>query len=136
MSSILLGSEDVTGRDVTLTADSPPIRIVFRSNGARVSGSVENGAGAQVVLVEADQDHYIPGESLRYAVCDGKGRFTLEDVRPTAYFAFAFPFAINVSSGDIMDAVYLKGLGRQAQTVHLSEGETATLNLKTTPWPE
>jgi hypothetical protein len=44
LESILLGNENATGRDVSIGASSPPFRLLFKSNAARVRGSVEDGA--------------------------------------------------------------------------------------------
>ena len=135
LESILLGTENATGRDVYIRANSPPLRVIFRSNAARVQGSVEDGAGAKVVLLEADQEHYIPWQSLRVAACDNDGHFNIEGLRPTAYYALAFKIR-EVHDNATREAIFARGLWREAETLHLSEGETATLQLKVTPWPE
>jgi len=134
LDSILLGTEDVLGRNVFVGPNSPLLRVTFRPNAARVVGSVENGAAAKVVLVEADREHYRPG-SLRVVVCDEDGRFTIEGLRPTSYYVFASA-TFNGSEDATTKAIFAGGLGRQVQTVNLSEGETATLHLNLAPWPE
>jgi hypothetical protein len=88
----------------------------------------------KVVLVEADQEHYRPG-SIRVVVCDNYGRFNIEGLRPASYYAFASR-AFNGSEDAATEAVFAGELGGQAESVHLSEGETATLHLKVTQWPE
>jgi hypothetical protein len=44
LKAIRLGPDDVTGRDVELTAASPEIRFQVAPNAARVTGTVENGS--------------------------------------------------------------------------------------------
>jgi hypothetical protein len=136
LKNILLGTADVTGRDVDLAPGSPPVHFVFVPNAARVTGLVENGAGAKVVLIDPEQSVFVPGQAIAVAICDPDGHFTLESLRPGAWYAFAFATNDNMNTGAIRDAVFVSGLARQAQTLQLKEGETATLNLKISPWPE
>jgi hypothetical protein len=135
LKSILLGTEDVTGRAVDLAPNSPPLRVICKSNAARAVGQVENGAGVKVIFIEAQESNSVPGQSLRVAVCDREGRFAIEGLRPTTYYAFAIAIG-NVESGAMTEIVFTRGLSRLAQTVQLAEGETATVNLKIIPWPE
>jgi hypothetical protein len=135
LGSVLLGSQDVTGRDVTLASDSPRLHVIYKPNAARVRGAVEDGAGVRVVLIEADRDRQIPTQWLRAATCDEQGRFAVEGLRPGLYHAFAFQI-VNVNTGAVQEAVFEKGLVRQGKTISLAEGETATLELRVTPWPE
>jgi hypothetical protein len=135
LKSILLGEEDITGKEVTLAAGSRALRVIFKPNAARMSGVVENGFGVNVAVVEADQEHFT-GSSVRIAVCDIEGRFTVESLRPTTYYAVAFTKSGNLQSAAVREALFSRGLVQRAETVHLSEGETATLKLGITPWPE
>ena len=135
LKSILLGTQDVSGLDVTLLQNSPPIRMIYAPNAAHVRGRVENGAGVKVVLIEADQQHFITGESMRVSVCDREGQFAVDGLRPTTYYALALETSGNMNSGDLTEAVFAGGLGQSVQTVRLAEGDIATLNLAIAPWP-
>lgn len=132
--SIILGLEDVTGKAVNLRPQSPLVKLIYASNAARAWGSVENGAGIKVVLVDASEEEYIPGQDVNVAVCDEQGRFAIEDLRPGTYHAFAFAIA-GVNSGAVKRAVFRLGLSRQAKTVRLGEGSAVRLELKTMPFP-
>ena len=134
LKSILLGEQDVTGRVVDLTPQSPLLKLIYRPNAARALGTVENGAGVKVVLVDAAQDEFVPGQDIRVAVCDERGRFTIEGLRPATYYAFAFAIG-GVNTGAVREAVFLLGLSRQAQTIRLGESETANIELHITPFP-
>lgn len=134
LDSILLGPEDALGGKVFIGPNPPLLRVIFKPNAGRVEGSVENGAGAKVVLVEADKEHYRPA-SLRVVVCDEDGHFTIEGLRPTSYYAFATA-SFNGSEDATSRAIFAGELGRQAQTLSLSEGETANLHLSLTTWPQ
>ncbi len=133
---ILLGERDVTGRDIELTAASPPLRYQFAENAARASGDVADGAGVKVVMIETDPEVFVPGSSLRVAVADAEGRFTLDGLRPGAWYAFAFATFDNMNVAAIRDRVFQGGLSRSAETIHLKEGEAASLHLKISPWAE
>ena len=135
LSCIMLGTQDVTGQDIHLAPDSPPLRLIYKPNAARVQGSVENGAGMKVILIQADRERAVPGQSLLVAECDREGRFAIEGLRPTTWYAFAVD-AVNVESGAVEEAVFSRGWDRRSQTLRLQEGETMTLGLKVTPWPD
>jgi hypothetical protein len=136
LKSVLLDNHDVMGRDVSLDRAVSPLRVVYKSNAARVHGTVEDGAGVMVALIDADQERFDPFQSLRVTGCDGEGRFNFEGLYPATYFAFAFVPNGNVESGAVKDAVFTLGVRQQAQTVRLGEGDTATLNLNIVTWPE
>lgn len=135
LDSILLGAEDATGRDLYIGSNVAPLRLIFKSPAARVQGSVENGAGVRAILVEADQQHQIPGQSIRGAICDKDGRFNMESLRPGTYYALASR-TWDGSSGILTEAIFGGELRDQVETIHVSEGETATLSLKIAPWPQ
>jgi hypothetical protein len=135
LDSILLGAEDATGKDVYIGSNLAPLRLIFKSPSARAQGSVENGAGVRAILVEADQEHQITGQSIRSAICDKDGSFNIEGLRPGSYYAFASR-TWDGSSGILTETLFNGELENQAETIHVSEGETATLNLKATSWPQ
>jgi len=144
LKSLQLGTRDVTGEDVELTRESPSLRVILKSNAASVRGTVEDGAWAKVVLIRAGQEGFIPFVSMRVAVCDEKGRFSIDNLRPTVYYAFAFmtdevpqPYSRSIVPHDtVTETLFTRDLRSQAQTVHLGEGEKATLDLRVTPWHE
>ncbi|MGP0018439.1 MAG: collagen binding domain-containing protein [Candidatus Sulfotelmatobacter sp.] len=135
LDSILLGAEDATGKDIYIGSNLAPLRLIFKSPSARAQGSVENGVGVRAILVDADREHQIPGQSIRSAICDKDGRFNIEGLRPGSYYAFASR-TWDGSSGILTEALFSGELENQVETIHVSESETATLNLKATFWPQ
>ncbi len=135
LASITHGTRDAAGRDIELAPGSPPLRAIFKPNAPRATGTVENGAGLKVVFIEADRESAFRGVFLRAAVCDAEGRFQLESLRPTTYYVFAFAIG-NVESGAVWEKIFTLGLWKQARSITLAEGATATLNLTMTPWPD
>jgi hypothetical protein len=136
LKAIRLGPDDVSGRDVELTASSPEIRFQIAPNAARVAGTVENGAGVKVVLISTEQEVFIPGPSIAVEVCDEQGRFHFDALRPGSYHAFAFDTSDNMNTDAIRELVFRRGLARQAEVHHLREGETTNLKLRISPWFE
>lgn len=103
--AVYLGEEEITGREVELTPSSPPLRVVMTPNAARVTGTVENGGSARVVMSHDD------GTETRVARCDDAGRFVFEGVRPGGWRVEA-------------------GLEPAVESVRLREGEVVNLRLR------
>ena len=130
--SIKLGEQEVLGREVELTAASPPIRVTYKPNAARVRGTVEKCEGATVVLIPQDEA-FIDDQFIRHSQCDATGKFEVGGLRPGDYYAYAFD---RIDGWALNDAVFMRGLAARAARVHLGPGELASLELKVTPWPE
>jgi hypothetical protein len=124
--SILLGERNVLGRDVELMEGVPPIRIVYKQDGAKVRGTVNGGAGATVVLVpELSSPDY-----WRSAKCDEQGRFEIRDLRPGYYFTLAVrrPSALQ-------DAGFVGLVERQGTRLRVDSSQVVTEDLQLTSWP-
>jgi hypothetical protein len=52
------------------------------------------------------------------------------------FHAFAFDTSDNMNTGALRALVFKRGLARQAEVIHLREGETANLKLRISPWVE
>jgi len=130
--SVKLGEQEVLGREVELTAGSPPIRVIYKPNAARVRGGVEKCEGATVVLIPQD-DAFLDDQFIRKSPCDAAGKFDVGGLRPGDYHAFAFDRA---DYWALLDPAFVHTLLPRAEKVHLEPGETASLDLKVTTWPE
>ncbi len=130
--SIWLGDSNVTGQEVDLSASSPPVRVVYQANAARVRGTVESGAGSVVYLLPQDES-LLSTPFIRSVPCDAAGRFELGSVRPGDYYVFAFD---RVEFAALTDAEFVRAIAPQAATLHVDAGEIGSVNLKVTPWPE
>ena len=126
LASVVLGEHEVLAQTVDLVSGSLPLRIVYRSNGGAVRGTVEDCAGAEVLLVPQD-----PGlrqvEFVRRATCNEGGRYQIAQVRPGDYFAFAFDDAPVT-----LDAIsrIAQALVNQAVNVTVRPGEAISADLK------
>ena len=126
LASILYGDRDVLGQDVELMDAGRPIRIVYKQNGGRVRGTVEDAAGATVVLLpeESSADYW---QSARI---DSQGRFEIADLRPGNYFAIAVQ-----RSAALQDPGFVTLAGKQGKVVNVSAGEITAADLRLTAWP-
>ncbi len=137
--AIMVGSEDVLGKEIDASAPSSgSIRVILRTDVASVSGTLdipeEKKATLRqplVVLFPAD-DRLRKAGQLDQSQIDQKNHFESKDVRPGEYFAFAFEDAdyATLSDPEFFTAVQSKGV-----RVTFSPGESKTLDLKLMPWP-
>jgi Carboxypeptidase regulatory-like domain len=128
--AIWLGEANILGQEVDLSAGSPPIRIVYKANAARVRGSVENGADSAVYLIPQDEGLL---DNLRSVPCDPAGRFEIGSVRPGDYYLLAFR---HVEGAALTDPSFVRTIAPQAVQVHVEPGGIGMANLKVTPWPD
>jgi 5-hydroxyisourate hydrolase-like protein (transthyretin family) len=82
--SVRLGDAVLEG-EVTLSAASPEVVVVYKTNGGTVRGAVENcGTGRLLLMPQSG-----PVWGFRAGACDGAGRFEMVGVRPGEYYALA-----------------------------------------------
>jgi hypothetical protein len=132
LESVKLGDREVLGQRVDLFEGVPPIRVTYKPNAPVVRAHVENGAGARVVLVPQD-DAFKTDQFIRSQAVGADGRCEIGSLRPGDYFAFAFD---RYDIAALEDPMFVRGLVPRAEKVHVEKGETATVSLKVTPWPE
>ena len=132
LASVVMGDRDVIGQEVDLTRGSPPIRVIYRPNPGRVSGTVEKGEGTRVVLLPKDEA-FLDGQFIRSASCAAGGSFEVANLRPGDYYAFSFD---NVDFQALEDPVFVRNLAPRAVSVQVKQGEIASIKLEVTPWPE
>ena len=130
--SVKLGDRDVLGLEVELFDGVPPLRISYKADAPSVRGTVENGSGATVMLFPQDEA-LVTGQFIRTTNVGSDGRFEIGSLRPGDYYAFAFN---RIEWLAFNDAGFFRGLVPLAERVHVAKGETATVELKVTLWPE
>ena len=132
VASVLLGDREVMGQEVNLANGLTPIRVIYKPNAGRVSGTVEKGEGSTVVLVPKDEA-FLDGQFIRSAKCTASGNFVVSDLRPGDYCAFSFD---HVDFDALEDPTFVRNLISRAATVQVKQGEIATMELQVMPWPE
>ena len=106
--------------ELEISAESPLLTVVYKSDGGSVHGTVEDCDEGEVLLVVADEAPV----RIRRATCDAKSQFQFESVRPGEYSAVAVPghrTFLNVEPGLLQNAARV--------TVHAGESTEADLRL-------
>jgi hypothetical protein len=126
---VFLGDREVTGQEVMLNATSPPVRAVMKANPGSIRGSVENGAGATVLL--APQSSQEP-DALLAMQAGSDGAFQIPGLPPGDYSMVAFD-RLGTEQGS---SVRVSTVLAAATRVRVDEGATATVQLTVNRWPE
>jgi hypothetical protein len=126
LDSVRLGGRDITLDEIEVTPGMPPFRVVLKTGGGSVRGSVQDGDGGMIVLVPRDERMRVRGFIV---VSSFHGaQFELEGVRPGDYYAFAVTES-NPGIGAVQDAAYARPLLEGAPHVHVAQNNTAMVTL-------
>ncbi|HXP84266.1 MAG TPA: carboxypeptidase regulatory-like domain-containing protein [Bryobacteraceae bacterium] len=134
VASVWLGDREVTGQQVDLSATSPPIRVVMKSNTGSIRGKVDRGtaddATRPTVLV-APANASDP-DILMAVECAGDGSFQIPGMPPGDYSVVAYdrvgtPIGAPVPFGSLL---------APATRVRVEEGATASVQLQIHSWPQ
>jgi hypothetical protein len=126
---VFLGDREVTGQEVMLSATSPPVRVVMKANPGTIRGTVENGAGATVLL--APQTSPEP-DALLSIQAGSDGAFQIPGLPPGDYSIVAFD-RLGTEQGS---SVRVSTMLAAATRVRVDEGASASVQLTLNRWPE
>jgi hypothetical protein len=138
LDSVSLGGRDVTGQALNLQPGSPPIRVVYKSNGGTVSGTVVNSDGVAVegvtaiLLPQTSFDIHVPDYG-RVNTSGPGGTFEIESLKPGSYYAFAVN---HLEPAKIYDPQAAQKIISGAARVDVTEGSTVSVKLKVIPLDE
>lgn len=138
LSSVRINNQDYFGKDLDFTNGPPgPIQVVFRTDGASVSGTVDS-----TVTRDSTSDWMavlLPAEptlrgaiSPRTAKIGSNGSFEMRDLRPGEYLLWLFD---SYDSSEIDNPDFVRGVESSAIKVKAVAGQTANPQVKVTPWP-
>ena len=138
--SVLLGSEDVYGKEVDGSAVAAGgLKIVIRLDSAALSGTVEIPEERKaalrspaVVLLPADA-HLRDAEQRHVAQFNQNNGYDLKNLRPGDYIAFAFE---GYDYASLQDPEVWAAIAGKGTKITLAAGESKSLGLKILPWPE
>jgi hypothetical protein len=138
--SILIGSEDVYGKEVEAAAVAAGgLKIVIRLDSAAVSGTVEIPEerkaalrSPSVVLLAADA-HLRDSAQRHVAQLNQNNGYELKNLRPGDYLAFAFE---NLDYDSLLDPEVFAAIASKGTKVTLAANESKSLDLKILRWPE
>jgi hypothetical protein len=135
--SIRAGELDIQAAGLDLSRGAPKaIDIVISPNAATVSGSVQNpntnqpAQGATVVLIPQETERRNQQEYYRTVTTDQTGAYTLKNVVPGEYKAFAWE---DLEPGSYMDPEFIKGVEAKGESVAVRESEKKTVTLTMIP---
>lgn len=137
---MLLAGVDVLGETVDLHRGYGPLEVEFEPGPGSVAGAVEDAsrgaaepapAGSIVALVNSDpkRRHFLL--FIKSSQVGEKGGFSIDGVAPGEYLAWAFD---RLETRDLSDSLLVERLKNFAETVKVTKGQTATVNLKLLSW--
>jgi hypothetical protein len=121
LAAAMMGGRDVLGQVVELSGPTS-LKMIFKTDGGSVRGTVEHGANAMVVLMADATVNARFGISGR---CDGDGRFVIGDVPPGEYTVVAFPRNGSMKSVELLNLVAASG-----RRVKVEAGAAAQVELR------
>ena len=132
-----LGEQEIFGKEINLAPGSPPIHILYKSDGGRVRGTVEKGEDAIVAMLPLDESQSFLWEFALILQCGANGDFASENLRPGDYTALAigrldaalYRFFLN-------DSDRWANLAAQGTRVHVEQAATVSIDLKLIRWPD
>lgn len=137
LSQVLVGGQDYFGKDLDLTGSAPgPLRIIYRADGATISGTVETGDSKPVtppvaVIVPASPE-WRAAIQPRQANVDDAGSFRFENLRPGDYLLWVFDDA---DLSELSDPDFLLAMQEKAVKVKAEAGQVASTQARLMPWP-
>jgi hypothetical protein len=124
VASVMAGTTDVTNQVVALNSASPPIRVILKP-GSTISGTVEKGEGASVLLVPQT---LAPGDTGWLRECGAGGSFEFAGLPPGDYYAVAIAH-VDLRALQALSE-FVRAVVRDATPVRVDEGAVASVQLK------
>ena len=139
LASVLVRGRDVVDSPLRVVRGSSPlegVQVVLSRKGARLSGDVSDGRGAEVpdatvVVFADDAARWGPGSRFVQAVRpDRRGHFAAASLPPGLYRIAA---RLDIVAGQWEDVEFLETLRRDAVKIELAEGASETIKLTLEP---
>jgi uncharacterized surface anchored protein len=131
--SIRWGDADVLGSGLDVTSGAPGVLgVVLSPNAGQIAGVVRNpqtgqpAPGASVALIPQEQERRGQPSYYKTATADQSGCFTLKNLAPGQYKAYAWE---DLEAGAQMDPDFLKPFESKGQSVAVAESSQAAVQL-------
>jgi len=132
LGSVLLGEEDVLGKEVMLAEGAPQFRVIFKPNSTGLRGTVENCGGGSV-LVLPEEEGLWNFRFIRKMSCDRSGHFEFGGIRPGGYYVLALD---RIELTGLDDLGTLRRLASMGTRVRIEPERAAYVELKVSHWPD
>jgi Carboxypeptidase regulatory-like domain len=123
VASVMVGDVDAMRQPALLSDSSPPLRIILKAGGT-LSGNVDKGEGAKLLLVPQT---VAPGDGVALYPCGAGGNFQLTGIPPGNYYAIAVT-QLEPPFQSLIDSV--RAVMRDATPVRVEEGAVTSVQLK------
>jgi Carboxypeptidase regulatory-like domain len=131
--SISIGGAEVPDRSLDISLVSPgAVEVIVGMNAGRLEGMVKDLSGsrrASLVMVPAEQ-RTTAFRSVKTAVSDAAGRFTMDGIAPGDYRLFAFEEA---DFRQLQDSAFLDFFEKSATSIHVGAGATVNVEIAAIP---
>ncbi|MCO5351040.1 MAG: carboxypeptidase-like regulatory domain-containing protein [Bryobacteraceae bacterium] len=137
LADVLIGGQSYFGKEIDLTGGVPgPIQIVYRTDGAVVTGTVEVSDSKPVtppvaVIVPADPELRAAIQP-RQANVDESGAFQFDNLRPGEYLLWVFDDA---DLNELSDPDFLLTVQERAVKVRAKAAESVPVKAVLAAWP-
>lgn len=130
--SVTVANQEAPNQVVDFSAGAAPLEIVLSDKAAQVTGTVQDAegkpqAGVTIVLMSADSAKREGFDAYRTAQSDQTGSFSLKNIPPGEWVAYAFADA---EDGAYQDPDWLKKYESSGSRLALKESGSEALVLK------
>ena len=133
LKAIRFGNQDLVGSILDLSAGAPAqLEVILSTKAASVTGAAflpdsdRPASEVTVILIPQEKERKENLAAYPKGATDDRGKFTIHDIPPGEYRAFAWD---SVDNNIYMDTDFIRPLESKGVTVTLSEGSQADINL-------
>jgi hypothetical protein len=135
--TVSIENRDITDRSIDVASNVADVVLTLSDRWSEVRGRVTGGSGpdetASVLVFPGGgfpftEVAWTGSRRFQSTRADRDGSYSIRNLPPGDYYLAAIP---DEEAGNWIDAEFLSALTRSATSVHISEGETKTQDLRT-----
>jgi hypothetical protein len=131
LTSVLFGDREALGEVVDIEAGAPPLHLVYKHTISSISGTVEKGPDATVLVFQTATEGDIIVNAYPCHPIGPNGAFEVSGMPPGDYYVAAVN---HLTPPMAIDADGVQWLAQSARSVHVQAGTSRQLQLAVTPW--